>query len=1198
MSARRRPVSRSFLFPSRSIAMTHFLLRLYDWLHVRPLLRWGLMCCALLALLLGVGQAHFKEDIGDFLPDASRYGDETAVYAQANAGNRIAVVFSGAPADSLVAAVDAFTARLAQADTGHLAAHVTGSVDLARMERTTAAAYAHVPAFLLPADVRRMERAVRAPDAVEQGMERLYTALLMPTGDLAEQTFARDPLQLFAPVGAALQQGGDGQRFSLYDDHIFTPDGRHALVLVESAAGRSETGRNARLVALIDATAAAVEAQAQGASPAKAPHDGGMQLKVQQIGAPTIAVTNARQIKTDSLWAIGLAVVLIVAFLAVVLPNVRNICLVLLTVGLGWLLGLAVLSTVRTSVSVIVLGISSVAVGIAINYPLHFVAHLRHAGDVRRNLRELASPLLIGNVTTVGAFAALVPLHASALRDLGLFAAALLVGTLAVVLVLLPHWVKVPAPRAVEAQRAEAPMAPRRRTARHWALWTGVGVALTLVLGYFSLDTAFDADLRRLNYMRPEQRELLAEMVKLRGGSNETEPVYVTATGRTLDEALRRSEALGRDIEPLRRRGTVKTEVSADRFLPSAEEQVRRERAWQVFAQRNASRLTTELAHEAERRGVRPATFADFFATVRRARTPEARAEVERFGRAQCEALIVEREGRCLVTRVLTVPHKQADSVAQRLNARAERAGTGFAFTVRTMNESGVRGLSVDFNLIGWVCGAIVFGFLWLSFGRLELALLAFLPMACSWVWILGTMHLLDLRFNLVNVILATFIFGQGDDYSIFVTEGLLYEYTYRRPMLASYRRGIVISAVIMFVGMGTLLIARHPALRSLGEITVLGMGCVVLAAALLPPWVFGRMVREDSGRWAMPVTLGGLWRNGLAALCETTLGLVLSVYGWWCLVVLRATPKRRARFRMAVHRAARWAVCRRCGVEVALPDVAGEHREGGELLVVPVHTCSDALLLAATSSRCVQVGGTGSWLRGLRRKWLYKAGLLVDSRAETRHEAIRVAAAEGRCPVVWLDEGDDTWQRALRTAADFGLSYRVWRSAGTERVWPTGMAWAERGRVVVGLSERLRPTNAEDRVTAVRVQLQELRGAVARTEALTTAAAETPADFAPAVEAAYRYKGIATERSVARTLRAVVSGRDEAWNTLWREGQRAEQVEVHSPGWGAEALLLALLRPTVRVRCVVKNDDVADVVRGLRLLPENLEVVVETART
>ena len=63
----------------------------------------------------------------------------------------------------------------------------------------------------------------------------------------------------------------------------------------------------------------------------------------------------------------------------------------------------------------------------------------------------------------------------------------------------------------------------------------------------------------------------------------------------------------------------------------------------------------------------------------------------------------------------------------------------------------------------------------------------------------------------------------------------------------------------------------------------------------------------------------------------------------------------------------------------------------------------------------------------------------------------------KGLCPVVWLGRRGDDVQRALRTAADFGLSYRVWRSAGTERVWPTGMAWAERGRVVVGLSERLR---------------------------------------------------------------------------------------------------------------------------------------------
>ena len=44
--------------------------------------------------------------------------------------------------------------------------------------------------------------------------------------------------------------------------------------------------------------------------------------------------------------------------------------------------------------------------------------------------------------------------------------------------------------------------------------------------------------------------------------------------------------------------------------------------------------------------------------------------------------------------------------------------------------------------------------------------------MAVSWVWILGLMGLTETEFNIVNIILATFIFGQGDDYTIFMTEG------------------------------------------------------------------------------------------------------------------------------------------------------------------------------------------------------------------------------------------------------------------------------------------------------------------------------------------------------------------------------------------------------------------------------------------
>jgi hypothetical protein len=133
----------------------------------------------------------------------------------------------------------------------------------------------------------------------------------------------------------------------------------------------------------------------------------------------------------------------------------------------------------------------------------------------------------------------------------------------------------------------------------------------------------------------------------------------------------------------------------------------------------------------------------------------------------------------------------------------------------RSLTASIVDNLSADFNYIGWACGLIVFVFLWCSLGSIELALLSFLPMAVSWIWILGIMALLGIQFNVVNVILATFIFGQGDDYTILMTEGCQYEYAYRRQMLASYKYGIVLSAAIMLAGIGSLAVARHPALFS-----------------------------------------------------------------------------------------------------------------------------------------------------------------------------------------------------------------------------------------------------------------------------------------------------------------------------------------------------------------------------------------------
>ncbi len=91
-----------------------------------------------------------------------------------------------------------------------------------------------------------------------------------------------------------------------------------------------------------------------------------------------------------------------------------------------------------------------------------------------------------------------------------------------------------------------------------------------------------------------------------------------------------------------------------------------------------------------------------------------------------------------------------------------------------------------------------------------------------SWGWP-------GLQFNIVNIILSALIFGLGDDYSLFIMDGLLQEYKTGKKNLSSYKSSIVLSAITTLAGLGVLIFAKHPALRSIALISITGILSVVL---------------------------------------------------------------------------------------------------------------------------------------------------------------------------------------------------------------------------------------------------------------------------------------------------------------------------------------------------------------------------------
>lgn len=835
--------------------MKKLVLCIYDWFRKYPSAAWTIFLIITGLMVYLLTTLSYKEDISDFLPLDEKNQTALSVYQDVSGANRIYTIVSLRDAEKLdpqqiVDGIELFSSEIENLDSLHLIKSMMKEIDMDRFIGVADDIYKNIPYFLTESDYSRIDSLLKDPDFIEKQLERDKETLLFPGSGMMASNISRDPLNLFTPVLNKLQQGGMPVDFEVYDGYILTPDNRKAIMILESSFGASESEHNGALVDLLSQ----VKKKAEEVNP---------ELEFHIIGGPAIAVANAERIKRDSIMAVCVAGLLILLLLIYVFRNLRNMLLIIVSVGWGWLFAMAGIALYYDSVSIIVIGIASVILGIAVNYPLHLIDHLKGSDHPRSALKEIISPLVVGNVTTVGAFLCLVPLNSPALHDLGLFSSLLLVGTILFVLLFLPHAVKT-------RRKGERPMKEPRLIGllgginlenNKWLV--GVVILLTIVFGYFSLKTEFDTDLRNINYMTPEQKDDMDYFQNLTKQSTGTESLYVVSTSNEWDKTLRQKETIESGIDSLISAGLVTRQNGVSDFLFSLDTQKSRLNRWESFINDNRDILLDRLKQTGGKYGFSELAFEDFETILK---ADYGVKEFDDFKDILSEVFIgnISEEratGRKSLVEVLNVPEENMESVKHHLESNHEFGG--LFFDVKSMNGSIANTLSDDFNYIGLACGIIVFFFLWISLGSIELAIVSFLPMAVSWIWILGIMGLLGLKFNIVNVILATFIFGQGDDYTIFMTEGLTYEFAYRRKLLGSYKNSIIVSALIMFIGIGTLIFAKHPALRSLGEVTVVGMLSVVFMAYLFPPLVFNFLVRKNGCLRYRPITL----RNAIERL-------------------------------------------------------------------------------------------------------------------------------------------------------------------------------------------------------------------------------------------------------------------------------------------------------------------------------------------
>jgi len=871
--------------------MKELAVKIYDFLSAHKWVAWLALAVMVGLSAYQVTKMQYVEDINAFLPHDSKTEKYSEVYAKLGGQDKIAVFFSLKDTTdvydeegTLMDAMDAFGTIWEEMDTTGM----VGTIPVCTDNGTIFGVFDFIssgwPYFLKEEDYARMDSLLAQPGYLKEKLAEDKRSLSSLSSAVTSRYLRTDPAGLFTPALGRLNELNPTSANNIVDGYLFTKDGHTGVVFFNSPFGGSESGRNGKLLSLLDE----VVKETEYTNP---------DVKVSAVGGPIVAVGNATRIRRDSVLAVSLAMVLILLVLFFSYRRFSDVLWIAVSLVCGALFALGLIALFKSSISIIVLGIEAMIIGIAVNYPLHYIDHLKYQPDKRQALREQVTPLLIGNITTVGAFLGLLMVRSSALRDFGLVGALMLVGTILFVIFFLPALATGREKKATNTLKLDfdrylnpSPLVRR--------IGFAVFVILSVVFIILGRKVSFDSDMHNINYMTKEQSDGFALLESMGSDDSGRTLVYVVSESEDADMALEDAAYLAGCSK-----SAGATVSSICDFVPSSSEQQERLARWTAFKAAHPS-LAADIRREADRQGFSKKAFDPFFAVMEKDFEVQDPDFFEPVTSTIGQSMVLRDSTRNTVVSYARVAPEEAATLKKTIS---ENAGTGsFCFDSSDVSNRLAASLSSDFDLIGVVCSLIVFFFLLLSFRSLEITILAFLPLALGWAWILGIMQLTGLQFNIVNIILATFIFGMGDDYTIFITEGLMYERATGKKILMSYKNSVVLSSIIMFLGIGVLVVARHPAMRSVGLVTVIGMFTVVMMAYYLPPLVFRWMTTKKGQMREAPLTIGRILRSLYALLFFLVACLLVVPTVSLIFLIGPATERKKLRYHKFLRRLSR----------------------------------------------------------------------------------------------------------------------------------------------------------------------------------------------------------------------------------------------------------------------------------------------------
>lgn len=816
--------------------MAEFILRIFKFFSRHKKTRYiTLILSSVLIVFFGL-KVTYEEDISKLLPSTDN-GNEKLAFNQLRVKDKVFILFTprdttnaeSLDPDLLVEISDLFTEEILNDDsTSHYINDILYKLDEDILVDAIGYLCDNFPLFVDSSAYNSIDT-LQSAEHIGRQMAANYETLTSQQGIAMKDMIASDPIGLRNIILSTFNEikSGLGSNMALYDGHFFTPDSTVAIAYISPSFKSFDSKSGQKLVELIENEINKIESEYPD-------------VKILFHGAPVQSVYNARQIKKDLTLTLSISLIIICLIIGICFKNKSTLPMLIAPVLYGAFFALTIMYFIKGTMSLLALGIGAIVLGVALSYCLHVITHYKYVSTPERVIKEQAKPVFLGCLTTIGSFMGLLFTQSELLKDFGLFASFALIGTTFFSLVFLPHFFN---PQRNRKSKKAFKMLERFNShpfEKHKWLIIAI-VILSGVSFYTQRWVTFDANLKNIGYFEPK---IVNSMNAL---AAKTQPGYVTtyyaSASASLDTAIMRSREMAVKLDSLKAIGKIKGYSKAASLFTTEAEQETNIELWQNYwTVERLNNINQIVEKECKKYGMSPKFYTPFTNMIENDYEPESLYDADIIPEGLLANMIEHTDGVYMVFTPVQLKTEHQTEVGKAIITIPDCVVIDPMFYTTEM----VKTINNDFNIALNFSMAFVFIVLLFSLRNLILSIIAFIPMTLSWYIVLGVMGIFGMQFNLINIVISTFIFGIGVDYSIFVMDGLLSKAKSQgEPQLLVYHKtAIFFSAVILMITTGSLLLATHPALESIGISTIIGMSSAVILAYSLQPFLYHLLVK------------------------------------------------------------------------------------------------------------------------------------------------------------------------------------------------------------------------------------------------------------------------------------------------------------------------------------------------------------------